>query len=47
MTKVQMEMGSNNPLIIMDGADSDLAVTHAAEFYTSVKTACIFAGDPP
>lgn len=30
MTKVQMEMGSKNPLIVMDDADLDLAVTHAA-----------------
>ncbi|MFK7754875.1 MAG: aldehyde dehydrogenase family protein [Sedimentitalea sp.] len=30
MTKVQMEMGSKNPLIVMDDADLDLAVMHAA-----------------
>lgn len=30
MTKVQMEMGSKNPLIVMEDADLDLAVTHAA-----------------
>lgn len=30
MTKVQMEMGSKNPLIVMDDADLDLAVVHAA-----------------
>lgn len=30
MTKVQMEMGSKNPLIVMDDADLDLAVAHAA-----------------
>ena len=30
MTKVQMEMGSKNPMIIMDDCDLDLAVTHAA-----------------
>lgn len=29
MTKVQMEMGSKNPLIVMDDADLDLAVVHA------------------
>lgn len=29
MTKIQMEMGSKNPLIVMDDADLDLAVTHA------------------
>ncbi len=28
MTKVQMEMGSKNPMIVMDDADLDLAVTH-------------------
>lgn len=28
MTKVQMEMGSKNPLLIMDDADLDLAVAH-------------------
>jgi acyl-CoA reductase-like NAD-dependent aldehyde dehydrogenase len=30
MTKLQMEMGSKNPMLIMDDADIDLAVTHAA-----------------
>ncbi|MEO0636131.1 MAG: aldehyde dehydrogenase family protein [Pseudomonadota bacterium] len=30
MTKVQMEMGSKNPMIIMDDADMDLAVAHSA-----------------
>lgn len=30
MTKVQMEMGSKNPMIIMDHCDLDLAVAHAA-----------------
>jgi alpha-ketoglutaric semialdehyde dehydrogenase len=30
MTKIQMEMGSKNPLIVMDDCDLDLAVTHAA-----------------
>jgi len=30
MTKVQMEMGSKNPMLIMDDADLDLAVAHAA-----------------
>jgi acyl-CoA reductase-like NAD-dependent aldehyde dehydrogenase len=30
MTKLQMEMGSKNPMLIMDDADVDLAVTHAA-----------------
>ncbi len=30
MTKVQMEMGSKNPIIIMDDCDLDLAVAHAA-----------------
>ncbi len=30
MTKVQMEMGSKNPMLILDDADLDLAVTHAA-----------------
>ncbi|MGB3556124.1 MAG: aldehyde dehydrogenase family protein [Jannaschia sp.] len=30
MTKVQMEMGSKNPLVVMDDADLDLAVAHAA-----------------
>ncbi|WP_281826975.1 aldehyde dehydrogenase family protein [Jannaschia rubra] len=29
MTRVQMEMGSKNPLIVMDDADLDLAVAHA------------------
>lgn len=29
MTKVQMEMGSKNPMIIMDDCDLDLAVAHA------------------
>ena len=29
MTKVQMEMGSKNPMLIMDDADLDLAVAHA------------------
>ncbi len=29
MTKVQMEMGSKNPMIIMDDADMDLAVAHS------------------
>ena len=29
MTKVQMEMGSKNPMLIMDDADMDLAVAHA------------------
>lgn len=29
-SKVQMEMGSKNSLIVMDDADLDLAVTHAA-----------------
>lgn len=29
MTKVQMEMGSKNPMIIMDDADLGLAVTHS------------------
>jgi len=29
MTKVQMEMGSKNPMIIMDDADLDLAVAHS------------------
>ena len=29
MTKVQMEMGSKNPMVIMDDADLDLAVAHA------------------
>jgi alpha-ketoglutaric semialdehyde dehydrogenase len=28
MTKVQMEMGSKNPIIVMDDADLDLAVAH-------------------
>ena len=30
LTKVQLEMGSKNPLVIMDDADIDLAVRHAA-----------------
>lgn len=30
MTKVQMEMGSKNPMIIMDDSDLDLAVAHAS-----------------
>lgn len=30
MTKVQMEMGSKNPMIVMDDADLDLAVAHSA-----------------
>ncbi|WP_438988145.1 aldehyde dehydrogenase family protein, partial [Marivivens donghaensis] len=30
MTKVQMEMGSKNPMIIMDDCDLDLAVAHAS-----------------
>jgi aldehyde dehydrogenase (NAD+) len=30
MTKLQMEMGSKNPMLIMEDADLDLAVTHAA-----------------
>lgn len=30
MTKVQMEMGSKNPMVIMDDCDLDLAVAHAA-----------------
>lgn len=30
MTKIQMEMGSKNPMIIMNDADLDLAVSHAA-----------------
>ena len=29
LTKVQMEMGSKNPMLIMDDADLDLAVAHA------------------
>lgn len=29
MTKVQMEMGSKNPMIIMDDADLDLSVAHS------------------
>ncbi|MDG4647993.1 aldehyde dehydrogenase family protein [Roseibacterium sp. SDUM158017] len=29
MTKMQMEMGSKNPMIVMDDADLDLAVAHA------------------
>lgn len=30
MTKVQMEMGSKNPMIVMDDCDLDLAVAHAS-----------------
>ncbi|MGI9306151.1 MAG: aldehyde dehydrogenase family protein [Gammaproteobacteria bacterium] len=30
LTKLQMEMGSKNPLLIMDDADMELAVRHAA-----------------
>ena len=30
MPKLQMEMGSKNPFLVMDDADLDLAVTHAA-----------------
>ena len=30
MTRVQMEMGSKNPMLILDDCDLDLAVTHAA-----------------
>lgn len=30
MAKIQMEMGSKNPMIVMDDADLDLAVMHAA-----------------
>ncbi|KAB2885794.1 MAG: aldehyde dehydrogenase family protein [Albidovulum sp.] len=30
MTKIQMEMGSKNPMLVMDDADLDLAVAHAA-----------------
>jgi len=30
MTKVQMEMGSKNPMLVMDDADLDLAVAHSA-----------------
>ncbi|WP_435258476.1 aldehyde dehydrogenase family protein [Thioclava sp. FR2] len=30
MTKVQMEMGSKNPMLIMEDCDLDLAVAHAA-----------------
>ncbi len=30
MTKVQMEMGSKNPMLVMDDADLDLAVAHTA-----------------
>lgn len=30
MTKIQMEMGSKNPMLIMDDADLDLAAAHAA-----------------
>lgn len=29
MTKIQMEMGSKNPMVIMDDADLDLAVAHS------------------
>ena len=29
MTKIQMEMGSKNPMIIMDDADLDSAITHS------------------
>lgn len=29
MTKVQMEMGSKNPMLVMDDCDLELAVTHA------------------
>ncbi len=29
MTKMQMEMGSKNPMVVMDDADLDLAVVHA------------------
>lgn len=29
MTKLQMEMGSKNPMLVMDDADLDLAVAHA------------------
>jgi aldehyde dehydrogenase (NAD+) len=30
MTRMQMEMGSKNPMLVMDDADLDLAVAHAA-----------------
>ncbi|MEM9629812.1 MAG: aldehyde dehydrogenase family protein [Pseudomonadota bacterium] len=30
MTKVQMEMGSKNPMLVMDDADLDISVAHAA-----------------
>ena len=30
MTKIQLEMGSKNPMIVMDDADLDLAVAHSA-----------------
>ncbi|WP_207100139.1 aldehyde dehydrogenase family protein [Paracoccus shandongensis] len=30
MTKLQMEMGSKNPMLVMEDADLDLAVAHAA-----------------
>lgn len=30
MTKIQMEMGSKNPMLIMDDCDLDLAIAHAA-----------------
>lgn len=30
MTKVQLEMGSKNPMVVMDDADLNLAVAHAA-----------------
>ncbi|MDW4549880.1 aldehyde dehydrogenase family protein [Defluviimonas sp. D31] len=30
MTKLQMEMGSKNPMLVMDDADLDLAVAHAS-----------------
>lgn len=30
MTKLQMEMGSKNPMVVMDDCDLDLAVAHAA-----------------
>ena len=30
MTKMQMEMGSKNPMLVMEDADLDLAVAHAA-----------------
>ena len=28
-TRIQLELGSKNPLVVMDDADLDLAVTHA------------------